>query len=90
MGASTTRALRSWTGQLPRSKLSVAVEKPGLASSEELEGMGRFDLIVQRKKREKLLSQMVGTLYTGIVMDEQARIQELLLRCSHRWRTEDE
>jgi hypothetical protein len=63
---------------MPRSKLSVAIETTKLASREELDGMGRTALIVQREKREKILPQLVGNLYPGIVTDEIWTINELL------------
>jgi hypothetical protein len=56
----------------------VAVEKTKLASREELDGMGRTALVVQREKREKILPTLVGSLWPGIVTDEIWTINELL------------
>ncbi len=46
--------------------------------------MGISALIVQYKKREKRLRQMIaGTLYCDNVADEMERILELIDRCRH-------
>jgi len=80
-----TRVRPCWRMQLPRSKREAArsADRPTyketkLASREELEGMDRAALIMQKHKRLELLKQMVGTLYPRMVEDEIERIEELL------------
>ena len=92
MGVSITKTLPYWTKRLPRSKLSVEVDEAPYANNEELEGMGKFALTVQYEKREKLLQQMVGTFYPGVVGDEMIRLKELLAKLTDEttgqsWRT---
>ena len=64
--------------QLPRSKREVVIEGTRLASKAEFEVMNKSDLIVQYRIREKLLQQMVGTLYPSIVASEMLRIEKLV------------
>ena len=78
MGASTTRALPYWTGQLPRSKREVMTEKANLCTRSEIEILDRAELIRQRRKRESLLGKFVGGLYPRIVSSEIVRINERL------------
>ena len=75
---------------MPRLKREVAIEQSKLATREELEGMDRSALIVQKEKHVRLLNEMVGTLYTRMVSDTIIRIDELLedgnnpwFRCEH-------
>jgi hypothetical protein len=63
---------------MPRLKREVAIEQSKLASREELEGLDRSALIVQREKHVRLLNQMVGNLYPRMVSDTIVRIDELL------------
>ncbi len=69
---------------MPRSKRETMIEESKLASREELEGLDRSALLVQKEKRMRLLEQMVGDLYPSIVSDEIDRINELLHHISHR------
>ena len=62
----------------PRSRRDVVTEETKLATRKEFEGMDKSALIVQYKIREKLLSQMVGTLYPSIIASEMFRIEELV------------
>ncbi len=57
------------------------MENTLLATREACETMDVSALMVQYRKREKLLTQLVGTLYKSIVVDEMARIQELIDGC---------
>ena len=63
---------------MPLNKLELAVEKTNLAQKEVLSNMSSFELRVQKKIRENLLSGMVGRLYTSIVLDEIDLIVELI------------
>ena len=84
MGDSTTKPLPSWTRQLPRSKREVAIANTKLASREEFENMGVSALIVQYKKRETHLRQMIaGVVYEDNIADEMERILELIDGCRH-------
>ncbi len=82
MGAETKR-LPNGVWQLPRSKRDILFESENtlLATREKCETMGLSALIVQRRKREKLLQELVGTLYKSIVVDEMVRIEELIDGC---------
>ena len=68
---------------MPRSKREAAIEETTLASISELEGLGISALIMQRKKREALAKQMVGTLYPQILATEIERIDERLEELRH-------
>ena len=63
---------------MPRLKREVAIEQTKSATREELEGMDRSALIVQREKHVRLQQQMVGNLYPRMVSDIIDRIDELL------------
>ena len=81
------RPTQNWIWQLPRSKREVTIAnalldgKTLLATMEECEGMNITALMVQFRKREKLLQQLVGTLYKSIVVSEMHRIEELVEGC---------
>ncbi len=63
---------------MSRSKREMMLEEAKLASREELEGLDRSALLVQKEKRMRLLQQMVGNFYPSIVSGEIDRINELL------------
>ena len=63
---------------MPLCKIELAAQTERLAPRETLHTLDVFHLKVQKLIREKLMSQMVGTLYPGIVADEIVFIDILL------------
>jgi hypothetical protein len=63
---------------MPRSKREVMTEKANLCTRSEIEILDKAGLLMQRKKRERLLGQFVGGLYPRIVSSEIVRIDERL------------
>ncbi len=71
---------------MPRNKYEMLREQAKttpLLSRKTFETLDVEALALQRVVRDQLLAQMVGTLYTGIVIDEICEINTLLSKARY-------